>query len=436
MRAGVIALATVATVSAVPRASRAEPDAEARIEASGFVGMGWFSDDSGLGNSWAAEQVPHTAPVFGVRGGFLAVPALVERGDKRLSLAVEGELALATSYTGSTFPSEGGRMSYFAPVIGWRAHAVLRLAGFETVQPQLVAGGGAQTVASSSPFMAKETEGIVYWGPGAVVPITDRWRVRFDARHSLVPARDGGRTSNLEAQLGVVATFGGTAPRKPHTVEPPPGPEHPPVVDNADTDGDGIPDRVDRCPKDKELVNGIDDQDGCPEADPDGDGLIGAADKCPDQPEDFDKFTDEDGCPDPDNDGDGVADAKDACPREAETLNGFDDQDGCPDKIPDDVTKALAAGAAIKFEAKRARLTQAAKDALLPVQNMLGARANLRIVIVGHPDAAAGEDLAKRRAEAVKWYLVDEGLVASRIDVKVGAVAKSAIELTIAPPSK
>jgi hypothetical protein len=33
-----------------------------------------------------------------------------------------------------------------------------------------------------------------------------------------------------------------------------------------DTDGDGIPDPSDQCPNDKEVVNGIEDKDGCPEA--------------------------------------------------------------------------------------------------------------------------------------------------------------------------
>jgi hypothetical protein len=33
-----------------------------------------------------------------------------------------------------------------------------------------------------------------------------------------------------------------------------------------DTDGDGIPDPSDQCPKDKEVVNGFEDKDGCPDA--------------------------------------------------------------------------------------------------------------------------------------------------------------------------
>ena len=38
-----------------------------------------------------------------------------------------------------------------------------------------------------------------------------------------------------------------------------------------DTDGDGIPDEIDRCPLDAEDKDGFQDEDGCPDADNDGD---------------------------------------------------------------------------------------------------------------------------------------------------------------------
>jgi outer membrane protein OmpA-like peptidoglycan-associated protein len=52
-------------------------------------------------------------------------------------------------------------------------------------------------------------------------------------------------------------------------------------------------------------------------------------------PEDLDGIEDEDGCPEPDNDGDGIADAVDRCPDAAETFNGWKDDDGCPDEHQD-----------------------------------------------------------------------------------------------------
>ena len=109
----------------------------------------------------------------------------------------------------------------------------------------------------------------------------------------------------------------------------------------ADSDGDGIPDELDKCPTVPEDFDGFQDADGCPEPDNDGDGIPDALDKCPNEPEDFDGYQDADGCPDPDNDGDGIPDSLDKCPDEPEDFDGFQDHDGCPepdndqDGIPD-----------------------------------------------------------------------------------------------------
>jgi outer membrane protein OmpA-like peptidoglycan-associated protein len=125
-----------------------------------------------------------------------------------------------------------------------------------------------------------------------------------------------------------------------------------------DRDGDGIPDIRDACPTVAEDMDGIADDDGCPEedvvlapvlmlqdnddllivapdaptaTDSDGDGVHNADDECPQALEDIDGFRDGDGCPDPDNDGDGIADVVDKCPMDAEDVDGWEDIDGCPD---------------------------------------------------------------------------------------------------------
>jgi hypothetical protein len=110
-----------------------------------------------------------------------------------------------------------------------------------------------------------------------------------------------------------------------------------------DTDGDGIPDATDICPKQKETMNGYQDTDGCPDTAPpptnydtDGDGKADSVDACPSQAETFNGYLDNDGCPDvlPDADGDGIPDGSDSCPAEAEIVNGYMDEDGCPDSPP------------------------------------------------------------------------------------------------------
>jgi OmpA-OmpF porin, OOP family len=104
-----------------------------------------------------------------------------------------------------------------------------------------------------------------------------------------------------------------------------------------DSDGDSVVDIADRCPDQKEDLDGDDDEDGCldvsPIGDEDGDGVVNVDDGCINTPEDMDGVYDDDGCPETedDSDGDGVIDAVDACENEPEDRDGFQDSDGCPD---------------------------------------------------------------------------------------------------------
>jgi len=397
--------------------ARARP----RLEASGFLGYGSFGD-SELGNSWAPDQAPRASALFGARLGWLAAPELVRRGPLTLSLTFETELSLATSSTGRS-SSGDGRMSYFAPVFGWRAHALVRqpLGAQRRLALHAVLGAGGATVASSSPFMAKETDPVAYAGLGATYTLSGRWQLRLDGRQGVMPGRTSSATRVGELQLGLVTAFG-LVSRPPPPPPPKPDLPEPPraAVDDTDADGDGLPDRLDRCPRDKESVNGVADEDGCPESDPDADGVVGAADRCPMEAEDLDHFQDGDGCPERDNDGDGLEDVRDVCPGEPETRNGYADGDGCPDAVPEGMTRALAGAAAVRFERGRARVTPAARRTLQPVLSLLETDGDLAIAIVGTPERAGGEELAKRRAEAVKWYFVDQGIAEDRIDTSVG----------------
>ena len=66
-------------------------------------------------------------------------------------------------------------------------------------------------------------------------------------------------------------------------------------------------DSRDRCPREPEDKDGVEDEDGCPDLtkDRDGDGFLDEVDACPDKP-DKDGFEDGDGCPDTDNDKDKI----------------------------------------------------------------------------------------------------------------------------------
>ena len=101
-----------------------------------------------------------------------------------------------------------------------------------------------------------------------------------------------------------------------------------------DSDGDGVPDKLDKCPNTPKGVKV--DANGCP-LDTDGDGIPDYLDKCPNTPKKA--KVDTNGCP-LDSDGDGVPDYKDKCPNTPKGIKV--DKTGCPlDKDVDGVADYL-----------------------------------------------------------------------------------------------
>ncbi len=185
-----------------------------------------------------------------------------------------------------------------------------------------------------------------------------------------------------------------------------------------DSDGDGIADSEDQCPNQPEDFDGYQDTDGCPDVDNDGDGILDVNDQCPNQPEDFDGYQDTDGCPDLDNDGDGILDKDDKCPNEAETFNGYEDSDGCPDEAP-----IYFPMAHINFKFGTAEISGADPIPVLDeVIKIMKDHPDIRVEIQGHTDNIGSDDsnmkLSERRADAVKTYLVNHGIEASRLETR------------------
>jgi outer membrane protein OmpA-like peptidoglycan-associated protein len=188
----------------------------------------------------------------------------------------------------------------------------------------------------------------------------------------------------------------------------------------ADSDGDGVPDRIDRCPAEAEDRDGFQDADGCPEIDNDGDLVSDARDRCPLVPEDLDGFQDDDGCPDPDNDRDGILDAADRCPDQP----GLPADGGCPARfryIAVEPGKIELRGS-ILFVDDGPVLMSASQPVLDEVAEALRSRPDLRLRVEGHT-ASRG---ARRRnvrnsqaqANAVRAYLIRHGIEGMRVEAR------------------
>ena len=161
-----------------------------------------------------------------------------------------------------------------------------------------------------------------------------------------------------------------------------------------DRDGDGIPDKDDECPD----TPGLAKFKGCP--DTDEDGVPDHLDKCPNTPRGCP--VDEHGCP-LDSDGDGVIDCEDKCPNEP----GPASNQGCPDWVELDISNIL-------FDFDKADLKPEARQQLDELIQTLSGSKEYDIVVGGHADNigpnAYNLRLSERRAQAVVKYLLSKGI--------------------------
>jgi outer membrane protein OmpA-like peptidoglycan-associated protein len=187
-----------------------------------------------------------------------------------------------------------------------------------------------------------------------------------------------------------------------------------------DSDGDGILDSRDQCILEPEDQDGYLDTDGCPDPDNDLDGIADADDSCANDPEDLDGYRDEDGCPDRDNDADSISDVDDRCPNEP----GPVEEQGCPRVYQDvQVTRtAIRITQTIHFDTNRATIRSVSFPILNTVAQALRDYPDIRIEVGGHTDSRAGDDfnlrLSNDRANAVRQYLIEQGIAAERMTAR------------------
>ncbi|HTN06397.1 OmpA family protein [Agriterribacter sp.] len=203
-----------------------------------------------------------------------------------------------------------------------------------------------------------------------------------------------------------------------------------------DTDGDGIPDNEDKCPG----VAGISGLLGCPAPDRDKDGVADDKDKCPDvagtakyngcpvPDSDGDGIADDkdncldiagtakyNGCPAPDTDGDGIDDDNDKCPLKA----GAKANNGCPDIAKDMIDDINKAARSILFDVSSDNIKASSYSALDKLAEILQSDAEMKLDIEGHTDNTGSvrlnQVLSGRRALAIKNYLVKKGIATERL---------------------
>jgi OOP family OmpA-OmpF porin len=179
-----------------------------------------------------------------------------------------------------------------------------------------------------------------------------------------------------------------------------------------DTDGDGVADYQDKCPDVKGLAN----LQGCPDAD--GDGVADPDDKCPNTPAGV--KVDASGCP-LDTDGDGVSDDKDKCP---DTPAGTKvDATGCPEKkAPSEQTQY------INFDFNKSTPQASSTPKLEQMTQIMNEYPDYSLSIAGHADNKGSDEynirLSYERAESARKYLLDKGISADRIEARGYGEAK------------
>jgi outer membrane protein OmpA-like peptidoglycan-associated protein len=318
--------------------------------------------------------------------------------------------------------------------------------------PYFFVGGGAgrlstNQTATLSGDATRFNQGLLEAGGGLRLWLTDGIGVRLEAREARwLPNETEGAHSVNYVTLSAGLTFAIGAKGR-------------------DTDGDGVPDRRDKCPDTPRgatvdakgcpidtdgdgVFDGLDqcadtpkgctvDKLGCP-ADPDGDGVCDGLDQCADTPKGA--TVDAKGCPS-DADGDGVLDGIDQCPNsikgctiDAKGCTSDADGDGvcdgvdqCPDtpaglkvdsvgcviELIERETELMDTGKIrlqnIQFDTNKAILKPESFPTLDVVGTLLTQWPQLRIEVGGHTDNVGGAALNKKlsllRAESVLSYM-------------------------------
>lgn len=198
-----------------------------------------------------------------------------------------------------------------------------------------------------------------------------------------------------------------------------PGPRENQGCPWGDKDGDGVKDNIDRCPH----VPGPRENEGCPWGDKDKDGVKDNVDRCPYEP----GPAGNQGCPWPDRDRDGVADKDDKCP----DVPGLVELQGCPRpeyKFVVVEKKQIKIKQKIHFKFGKATIRAVSYPILDEVAAVLRAHPKMTVRVEGHTDNRGSKKfnlkLSRRRAAAVRMYLVEKGIGPHRLSSRGYGMSK------------
>jgi OOP family OmpA-OmpF porin len=366
----VCATAAALSLHAGPAAAQApaqSADDDPAADIGGFAGVRVFSPRSTLGAVTSDGASIASSLVLGMR---LSIPvsALV---------SIEGELPLVPT----TAREEDAALLVIEPRV------LARLGGgmIGAVEPFASVGLGLPMVISSDrDVIEHDVVAALHAGLGARIARRTGWDLRIEARAAMLPGRGIDLAAfDFEVTLGLYRSWGKAAPARSEPMR---------LADDAD-----------------------------------GDGVADADDRCPDRDEDLDGIEDQDGCPDIDDDRDEILDTFDQCRLAAETRNGFRDDDGCPDRLPEELAELIASSDALLFSGGSARLRSPARRALTRLADLLDRHDSVRLLIMGHTDDREGAGdatrLSQQRAEAVRDFLVGRGVALQRLEVWGGGAA-------------
>ncbi|MEO1031192.1 MAG: OmpA family protein [Bacteroidota bacterium] len=330
--------------------------------------------------------------------------------------------------TGEETTNKVNDLTYYA-VDGRVSYSFMNLIKSKSVDPYLGVGGGYTWLDEIGAGTLNGTLGLTYWFSEKLgINVNTTYKHAFE---DYLP-------KHFQHTAGLTFKFGGT-----------------------DTDGDGIYDQDDACPEEAglEIFNGCPDSDndgiqdskddcpneaglaelnGCPDSD--GDGIADKDDDCPNTaglaslagcPDtDGDGIADKDdncpneagpsannGCPWPDTDGDGILDKDDQCPNEA----GEAANNGCPIVNPtQEVIDELNSYArTILFDTGRASFKEETDQVLQAMVAIFKQYPKADFAIEGHTDSVgskkSNQALSERRANAVRDYLIANGIDADRL---------------------